>query len=199
VPGGVARLSNVTGLVLAGGRGSRMGHVDKGLTEFRGKPLALHVILRLGPQVGTLIINANRNLPEYQAFGVPVVADAIDGFAGPLAGFERGLAHCKTQWLVTAPCDSPFLPLDLVDTLLSGANAADADIAYPITGSQPQPIFCLLRASLGPSLHAFLASGQRKIDIWTAQHKMVEVPFADEAAFANINTQSELEQWQTPR
>lgn len=186
----------ITGLILAGGRGSRMGHVDKGLAPFRGRPLIEHVIDRLKPQVQVLLINANRNLSVYERYGIEVIADEIPDFAGPLAGFERGLAHCNTAWLMTTPCDSPFFPTDLVARLHAAAAAAQVDIAYPITGEQVQPIFCLLRTSLMPSLQRFLASGQRKIDKWTAQHAMVEVPFEDEAAFANINTQDELKQFQ---
>src|SRR5436305_15205563 len=104
----------VTGLVLAGGQGSRMGGIDKGLQPFRGRPMVAHVVERFAPQVGEILINANRNLEEYARFGHRVIADEIAGFAGPLAGFERGLAHARCALLVTAPCDSPFLPLDLV-------------------------------------------------------------------------------------
>lgn len=187
--------SGVTGLILAGGRGSRMGYVDKGLQPFRGKPMVTHVIERLSPQVDTVIINANQNAATYAQFGFPVIADEIEGFAGPLAGFERGLAHCATEWMITAPCDSPFLPLDLVARLMRAADKAGASIAYPTTGAQTQPIFCLLRATLLPSLREFLASGQRKIDKWTASLPMIEVPFDEAQAFANINTLEELNEF----
>ncbi len=174
------RVASVTGVVLAGGQGSRMGGVDKGLQEFRGKPMAAHAIERLAPQVDELLINAN--------------ADEIEGFAGPLAGFERGLAHASGDLVVTVPCDSPFLPRDLVARLRAALDEAHADVAVAKTGDQAHPVFCLLRRSLHGSLRDFLAGGQRRIDRWYATHKVVEVPFDDEAeAFLNINTREELE------
>ena len=188
-------MASVTGLVLAGGQGSRMGGVDKGLQEFRGKPMVAHVIERLAPQVDELIINANRNVDEYSRFGRRVIADEIAGFAGPLAGFERGLAHASGTLVATVPCDSPFLPHDLVARLRGALNAAGADVAVAKTGAQAHPVFCLLRRSLHESLRDFLAGGQRKIDRWYATHKVIEVPFDDEAgAFANINTREELDE-----
>jgi molybdenum cofactor guanylyltransferase len=189
--------SDVTGLVLAGGRGSRMGGVDKGLQNHRGVPLALHALLRLQPQVGALMVNANRNLGAYEAFGAPVWPDPIDGFVGPLAGFLAGLERCETPWMVTVPCDSPAFPEQLVERLAQGAQAAAAEIAYAVTteadgGTQAHPVFCLLRAELMESLVAFLHGGGRKIDRWFEQHRAVGVPFADAAAFANANTADEL-------
>ncbi|MBL8520682.1 MAG: molybdenum cofactor guanylyltransferase MobA [Betaproteobacteria bacterium] len=182
-----------TALILAGGRGSRMGEVDKGLQLFKGQPMVAHVIERLFPQCDELIINANRNLDTYAAFGHRVIPDAIDGFAGPLAGLHTGMAHATHPWIVTAPCDSPFLPRDLVARLRTGIEDAGADLAVAKTFDQPHPVFCLARTSLAPHLHEFLASGQRKIDKWYATLKVVEVPFDDqEAAFANINTVEEL-------
>ena len=183
----------ITGLVLAGGQGSRMGGVDKGLTPLRGRPLVEHVIERLAPQVGEILVNANRNPDAYAGFGHRVVADDIPGFAGPLAGFERGLAHARGALVATVPCDSPFLPADLVARLRAALEAADAELAVAKTGEQPQPVFCLMRRSVHPSLRAFLSSGQRKIDKWYAALRVVEVAFDDEAdAFANINTRDEL-------
>lgn len=183
----------VTGLVLAGGQGSRMGGVDKGLQLFRGKPMVAHVLEALAPQVDEVLVNANRNPQEYERFGHRVIADEIPGFAGPLAGFERGLAHARGTFVVTAPCDSPFLPADLVARLRAGLEAAGAELAVAKTGDQAHPVFCLLRRDLHASLSAFLASGQRKIDRWYAAHRFVEVPFDDEAdAFLNINTRDEL-------
>ncbi len=187
-------MASVTGVVLAGGQGSRMGGVDKGLQEFRGKPMAAHAIERLAPQVDELLINANRNPEAYARFGHRVIADEIEGFAGPLAGFERGLAHASGDLVVTVPCDSPFLPPDLVARLRAALDDAHADVAVAKTGDQAHPVFCLLRRSLHGSLRDFLAGGQRKIDRWYATHKVVEVPFDDEAdAFLNINTREELE------
>ena len=186
-------MTRITGVVLAGGQGSRMGGVDKGLQEFRGRPMAAHAIERLAPQVDEILINANRNPDAYARFGHRVIADEIEGFAGPLAGFERGLAHAKGDLVITVPCDSPFLPLDLVARLRDAMEKANADVAVAKTGDQPHPVFCLLRRSLHASLRDFLAGGQRKIDRWYGAHNVVEVPFDDEAdAFRNINTREEL-------
>jgi len=183
----------VTGLVLAGGQGSRMGGVDKGLAPFRGRPLVLHVIERLAPQVGEILVNANRNPADYARFGHRVIADEIPGFAGPLAGFERGLAHARGDLVATVPCDSPFLPADLVARLRAELERAGADLAVAKTGDQPHPVFCLMRRGVHASLEQFLASGQRKIDKWYAALAVVEVAFDDEPdAFANINTRDEL-------
>ena len=183
----------VTGIVLAGGQGSRMGGVDKGLAPFRGKALVAHAIERLAPQVDELLVNANRNPEAYAAFGHRVIADEIPGFAGPLAGFERGLAHARGALVATVPCDSPFVPPDLVARLRAALEAQGADIAVAKTGDQPHPVFCLMRRSVHASLAEFLASGQRKIDKWYAALRVTEVAFDDEAeAFANINTRDEL-------
>ncbi len=182
----------VTGLILAGGRGSRMGHVDKGLQSFRGKPLVAHVIDRLSPQVGELLINANQNLDAYSAFGHRVIADEVPGFAGPLAGFERGLTHATHDLVITAPCDSPFLPEDLVSRMLAQLSQHRADVAVAKTGDQAHPVFCLMKKELLASLCAFLESGQRKIDRWYPAHRVVEVAFDDQPdAFLNINTPAE--------
>ena len=186
-------MTAVTGVVLAGGQGSRMGGIDKGLVAFRGRPLVAHVIDRLRPQVDAILVNANRNPEAYGAFGHPVISDEIAGFAGPLAGFERGLAHAATDLVVTVPCDSPFLPADLVARLRSALEASQADLAVARTGDQPHPVFCLMRRSVHQSLLAFLGAGERKIDRWYAQLPRVEVSFDDAPdAFANINTTGEL-------
>jgi molybdopterin-guanine dinucleotide biosynthesis protein A len=183
----------VTGLVLAGGQGSRMGGVDKGLAPFRGRPMVAHAIERLAPQVDEILVNANRNPEAYARFGHRVIADEIAGFAGPLAGFERGLAHARGRLVATVPCDSPFLPADLVARLRAALEGAGAQLAVARTGDQPHPVFCLMRREVHASLVDFLASGQRKIDRWTASLSVVEVAFDDEAdAFANINTRDEL-------
>jgi molybdopterin-guanine dinucleotide biosynthesis protein A len=183
----------VTGVVLAGGQGSRMGGVDKGLQPFRGRPMVAHAIERLAPQVDELLINANRNPAEYERFGHRVIADEVPGFAGPLAGFERGLAHARGSLVATVPCDSPFLPADLVRRLRAALEANGADLAVARTGEQAHPVFCLMRRTVHGSLADFLASGQRKIDRWYASLKVAEVPFDDEPdAFLNINTREEL-------
>lgn len=190
----------ITGLVLAGGRGSRMGGVDKGLQNHRGVPLALHALLRLQPQVGALLLNANRNIGAYEAFGAPVWPDPIEDFAGPLAGFLAGLEHCETPWLVTVPCDTPDFPADLVARLAEAADRDDAEIAYATTledgREQSHPVFCLARSALSESLIAFLHAGGRKIDAWFAQHRSVGVRFPDPRAFFNANTAAELAQLQ---
>ena len=194
---------DITGLVLAGGRGSRMGGADKGLQNFNGIPLALHTLMRLQPQVGEVLVNANRNLAAYESFGAPVWHDTLPDYAGPLAGFMTGLAHCETPWLVTVPCDTPLFPLDLVERLAAAAQAQDAEIAMaaaPEADGQvrPQPVFCLLRADLIESLTRFTQGGGRKIDAWTAQHRQVVVPFDDGRAFFNANTLAELHQLERP-
>jgi molybdopterin-guanine dinucleotide biosynthesis protein A len=191
----------ITGLVLAGGRGSRMGGVDKGLQNHRGMPLALHALLRLQPQVGAMLLNANRNLGAYEALGAPVWPDPIEGFGGPLVGFLAGLEHCETPWLVTVPCDTPGFPADLVTRLAAAADAQQAEIAYAVTSEpdgreQRHPVFCLLKADLMESLVAFLNGGGSKIDAWFAQHRAIGVPFADAQAFFNANTPQELAQLQ---
>lgn len=201
--------NDITGLILAGGRGSRMGGVDKGLQTFNGMPLAQHALKRLqmGGSVGPILLNANRNLPAYEAFGVPVWPDGLADYAGPLAGFLTGLAHCKTPFLLTVPCDSPLFPLDLVPRLAQALEAAGADMAMaaaPETGQdgqlqvRSQPVFCLLRVTLLDSLTQFTQAGGRKIGAWTAQHNTVLVPFDqpgdDPRAFCNTNTLAELRQ-----
>jgi molybdopterin-guanine dinucleotide biosynthesis protein A len=193
-------LESITGLVLAGGRGSRMGGVDKGLQPHRGMPLALHALLRLQPQVGEAMISANRNLAAYEAMGVPVWPDPIEDYAGPLAGLLAGLEHAETEWLVTVPCDTPDFPLDLVARLAADAVAQDAQIAMAAIHEdgqlRTQPVFCLLRTDLIESLVTFLRSGERKFDRWTAQHRTVEVVFDDPAGYNNANTIDELRQLQ---
>ncbi len=187
-------MSLITGLVLAGGRGTRMGEIDKGLQLFRGMPMVEHVLQRLAPQVNELLINANRNIACYRAFGYPVVADSIDGFAGPLAGLYAGMQAATHSLIVTAPCDSPFLPANLVIRMHAALTAQQADVAVAKTGSQVHPVFCLTRCDLAPHLQQFLASGQRKIDKWYATLTTAEVAFdGEETAFANINTIQELE------
>ncbi|MDB5841824.1 MAG: mobA [Herminiimonas sp.] len=193
-------IDQITGLILAGGRGSRMGNVDKGLQIFRQAPMALHVLMRLRPQVGELMINANQNLAPYESFGVPVWPDELQGFAGPLAGIQTGLIHCHTEYMVTAPCDSPFLPGDLVERLSDALQAQNADLAVAVTGNgetrQPHPVFCLLKSSLLQHLTQYLRDGGRKIDAWYATLAVAEVPFEDEAAFRNINTLDDLQKFE---
>jgi molybdenum cofactor guanylyltransferase len=181
----------VTGIVLAGGKGTRMGSVDKGLQLLRGKPMVEWVLQRLEPQVADLLINANQNLDKYAKYGHRVVPDEIAGFAGPLAGLHAGLKAAREPLVVTVPCDSPFLPADLVARL--SHSLGEKDLAVAKTGEQPHPVFSLMKRQVRESLEAFLAAGGRKIDAWYAALKVVEVNFDDEAdAFRNINTLDEL-------
>ena len=195
----------ITGVILAGGRGSRMGGVDKGLQNFNGVPLALHTLLRLSPQVGDIMINANRNLAAYESFGVPVWPDSTDlgEYAGPLAGFMTALERCETPYLITVPCDTPLFPDDLVARLAKAFAEADADFAVASAPEEdgelrPQPVFCLMRTDMLESLMRFTKGGGRKIDAWTAQHKTVHVTFNqvgdDTRGFFNANTLAELHQ-----
>jgi molybdopterin-guanine dinucleotide biosynthesis protein A len=194
------RREQITGLVLAGGRGSRMGGVDKGLQLHQGQPLAQHALQRLAPQVGALLVNANRNLDSYAAMGAALCPDALADYPGPLAGLAAGLAACTTPYLASVPCDSPNFPADLVARLAAGLAQDDAEIAMAAAVEdgqlRTQPVFCLLRCSLLPSLLGFLQGGQRKVDRWTALHRCVVVPFDDAAAFFNANTLDELQQLQ---
>jgi len=192
---------DITGLILAGGRGSRMGGVDKGLQNFRGMPLALHTLMRLGPQVGTVMVNANRNLAAYESFGAEVWPDVISDYAGPLAGFLTGLERCETEYLVTVPCDKPLFPPDLVARLAEALEREGADIAMAAAREEDgqvrtQPVFSLMKRDVMESLVKFTQSGGRKIDAWTAQHKTAIVPFDregdDRSAFFNANTLEEL-------
>ncbi|MBT9596925.1 MAG: molybdenum cofactor guanylyltransferase MobA [Vitreoscilla sp.] len=193
----------ITGLVLAGGRGSRMGGVDKGLQSHLGMPLALHALLRLQPQVGAMMVNANRNLAAYESMGVPVWPDPLADYPGPLAGLLAGLEHCDTPFLVTVPCDTPNFPEDLVARLAAALETEGADIAMAASledgQMRTQPVFCLLKAALLESLVAFLQAGERKVDRWTRQHRCVVVPFDDSTAFFNANTLAELQQLQHGR
>lgn len=197
-------VSDITGMILAGGRGSRMGHVDKGLQPFRGSSMAAHVMQRLAPQVGTMAINANQNADTYAAFNVPVWSDDLEGFEGPLAGLETGMRRCTTPLLATVPCDSPFLPGDLVERLLQALIANDADLALAETLEagddgelrvQPQPVFALVNAGTLPELSAYLAGGGRRMDGWYKDIRVVRVRFDDASAFRNINTLQELQQF----
>lgn len=190
--------AGITGVILAGGRGRRMEGVDKGLLELRGRPLAAWVAERLAPQVDELLISANRNGERYAALGLRVVGDCIPGFAGPLAGLHAALEAAAHPLVVTVPCDSPFLPADLVFRLCSGLTATGADVAIAWSGGRAHPVFCLCRRDLLPHLAAYLASGERRMAGWHATLKVAEIAFDDEAeAFANINTRDELGRFET--
>ena len=196
----VISADDITGLVLCGGRGMRMGGVDKGLQNHHGMPLALHALMRLAPQVHHAMINANRNLAAYESMGAPVWPDPMADYPGPLAGWLAGLEHCETPYMVTVPCDTPAFPADLVARLSAALQAEGAEIAMAATLEdgrvQVQPVFCLMKSDLMESLVAYLHSGERKIDRWTARHRCVQVMFDDSAAFFNANTPQELAQLQ---
>lgn len=185
--------AGITGIVLCGGRGTRMGGVDKGLKPLRGKPMVAWVLERFAPQVDEVLINANQNLDVYKQLGHRVIPDVIGGFAGPLAGLHRGLREAAHELVATVPCDSPFLPNDLIARLRAALDEREVEIAVAKTGDQPHPVFCLCRKRVLPGLGDFLAKGGRKIDAWYASLKVVEVLFDDQPdAFSNVNTEAEL-------
>lgn len=187
-----SRAPGVTGILLAGGRARRMGGQDKGLIELAGRPLAAHALDRLRPQVAEVLINANRNREQYAGLGARVVADSLEGYLGPLAGLLAGMETASQPLVVSAPCDSPFVPHDLVIRLYRSMRAGDADIAVAHDGERQQPVFLLARTSLADDLRSWLESGGRKIDIWFGNHRVVDVPFEDTPdAFININTAEE--------
>ena len=174
-----------------------MGGVDKGLQPFKGQALAQHVLDRLRPQVGQVIINANRHLAQYAQWGHAVVSDATADFQGPLAGVLAGLEACTTPWLMSMPCDTPHVPMNLVARLLAATQASDADIALPTTvlpsgQAQWQTVFLLIHARLSQPLRQYLASGERKIDLWVRTQRHVLVPFEADTDFDNLNTLDEL-------
>ena len=202
--------NQITGIVLAGGRGSRMGGVDKGLQLYNDTPLAKHAIQLLQPQVGSLLINANRNLDIYRSWAAEadaqIVVDGLADFAGPLAGFLAGLEHCKTPYLMTVPCDTPRFPSNLVARLSEALVKNDADIAMVSSPDDEgvlrhQPVFCLLKRELVESLKVFTEADGRKIGAWAAQQKIVRVNFNeahdDQKAFYNANTLEDLQQLST--
>jgi len=183
----------ITGVILAGGRGQRMGGVDKGLQDLDDRPLVQWVLARLAPQVDAVVINANQNLARYAALGCRVLPDAIPDFAGPLAGLHAALSQATTPLLLTVPCDSPFLPDDLAQRLRAALEAQGAELAVARTGDRVQRAFCLTRRAILPKLEAFLDSGERKVGLWHASLKLAEVAFDDEAdGFRNINTPEDV-------
>lgn len=186
----------ITGLVLAGGRGERMGGADKGLLDWHGEPLARRALHRLAPQAGPMLISANRHAERYAAFGVPVVADEGSSFAGPLAGFLAGLHAARTPLLMAVPCDAPDFPLDLVARLAAALDASGADVVVPTVtgdaGPRLQPVFCLMRSTVAASIEQALAAGHHKVGQWVQAQQLTRVAFADAAAFRNINTPGDM-------
>ena len=188
---------NITGLILAGGRAQRMGGIDKGLIPFLGQPLIASAISRLQNQVCSILINANRNITQYATYGYPVILDETPDFSGPLAGFSAGLQACKTPYLLTSPCDSPMLPLDLGVKLAEQMTRGDFELVYASSKENDgkvwtQPVFCLMRADLLKSLQNFLAKGDLKIDRWFKELHSSTVVFENANAFSNVNTPEEL-------
>ncbi len=181
----------ITAVVLAGGKGSRFGGVDKGLIKLKGLPLVEHIIARTQPQVGEIMISANRNLEQYANFGFAVFQDDLEGFLGPLAGILTALKHCETEWLLSVPADSPFVPSNLA--LHLSEKIQDTKIAIPHDGKYLQPTFSLINKSLTSSLEYFLQQGGRKARVWMQQQEHVIVDFSEHThAFININTEDEL-------
>ncbi|HXK56765.1 MAG TPA: molybdenum cofactor guanylyltransferase MobA [Gammaproteobacteria bacterium] len=184
----------ITAVILAGGKGRRMGGQDKGLLELKGRPLIKHVLSAIAPQVGTVIINANRNLNRYAGFGYPVVRDDLQGFQGPLAGFAAAMAAATTPYILTMPCDGPLLPVGYARTMADALESSGAELAVAHSGERLQPVHALLCRSLEPSLLAYLESGDRKIDLWYRDHRMAIADFSHcPEAFRNINTPDERE------
>jgi len=189
--------NQITGLILAGGRAQRMGGIDKGLISFHGKPLIESTISRLKPQVSTILINANRSITKYSHYGYPVLMDQTPDFSGPLAGFSIGLKHCKTPYLLTSPCDSPLLPIDLAEKMAVELEDNNLELVFASSKEADgkiwsQPVFCLMKNSLQDSLDAFLSKGDLKIDRWFKELRSGTVVFENAQAFSNVNTPEEL-------
>ena len=183
----------MTGIVLAGGLGRRMGNVDKGLQLLEGRPLVGWVLQRLVAQVGEVLINANRNREVYAGFGHRVIEDRIGGFAGPLAGLHSGLSEARHALVISVPCDTPFLPEDLVARMRAPLDDERVDLSVARTGTQSHPVICLARKRLLPHLTAYLEGGGRKVDAWYSTLSVAEVAFDEQAtAFRNLNTLEEL-------
>lgn len=184
---------SVSAIILAGGRATRMGGVDKGLIQFNSKPLIKHVISRLSPQVDEVIINANRELTEYNALGYRVLQDEVANFPGPLAGIQLGLKYATNDLVLCVPCDSPLLPENLVQALKTALIKDSADIAVATCGGKTQPVFCLCKKTLLPSLETFLAEGNRKVSAWQKGQRYTEVDFGvDNPAFENLNSPEDI-------
>ncbi len=184
---------NVTGLILAGGLARRMGGTDKGLIKLEGRPMISYIIEALAPQVATIIINANRNIRDYESYGYTVISDDMADYQGPLAGIASGIQHCNTDYIATVPCDGPLLNQHYIDTLLASAEQANSTISVAYDGQRIQPVYALIHSTLLPDLRKYLDSGERKIDRWYEQHQFARADFSSCAEmFTNINTPAEL-------
>ncbi len=189
--------TDVTGVILAGGQARRMGGEDKGLVMLNDKPMIEYIIAALKPQTSKLIINANRNCNIYSQYGLAIVEDDLSGYCGPLSGISSALQAIETDYLVTAPCDTPFITHDLVERLAQALEDNQADLSVAHNGERIQPVFCMLKKSLRESLNKYLASGERKIDRWFEQHHYAIADFSDvPETFDNINTPEDVEQAQ---
>ncbi|MEJ2507964.1 MAG: molybdenum cofactor guanylyltransferase MobA [Gammaproteobacteria bacterium] len=183
---------DITGVILAGGQARRMGGEDKGLIALGGRPMIEYALAALEPQVGDLLINANRNHERYAGYGFPVLADRQSGYCGPLAGMVSAMAAARTPYLATVPCDCPQLPGDLVERLAHALGRDDADIAVAHDGERMQPVFALIKTGLFDDLESWLDSGERKIDRWYARHRVALADFSDcPQTFENVNTLEE--------
>lgn len=183
----------ISAIILSGGRATRMNGADKGLVELQQKPLIQHVIKRLAPQVDEILINANREIEQYQAFGYTVLLDEVEDFLGPLAGISLGLQHANHDYVLTVPCDSPLLPLDLAKRLMTALLEHDADIAVASSDDNTHPVFSLCKKSVLPSLTAYLEQGERRVSTWQKSQKYIEVDFSDcNEAFTNLNKLKDL-------
>ncbi|MFK8027886.1 MAG: molybdenum cofactor guanylyltransferase MobA [Gammaproteobacteria bacterium] len=186
--------NNITGLILAGGLARRMGGSDKGLVELGGRPMIAYIIDALAPQVGSILINANRNISSYESYGYDVISDELENFQGPLAGMASGLKHCHTDYIVTVPCDGPVLPENYVDILLQAATDANCPISVGFDGDRLQPVYALIHRDLLDDLNEYLASGERKIDRWYDKHNFVKANFSScKEMFTNINTPEDVQ------
>jgi len=183
----------ISAIILAGGRATRMNGADKGLVPLQQKPLIQHVINRLAPQVDEILINANRELAQYQALGYTVLQDEVEDFLGPLAGFSLGLQHAKHDYVLTVPCDSPLLPINLAQRMMADLVKHKADIAVASSGGNTHPVFCLCKKTVLPSLTAYLEQGERRVSAWQKSQQYIEVDFSDGSeAFTNLNTLEDL-------
>jgi molybdenum cofactor guanylyltransferase len=192
--------TKVTGVILAGGLARRMNNHDKGLIRFKGQPMVSYAIAAMNTVADQSIINANRNIPEYQVFGLPVVSDQTDSFDGPLAGVLTAMMFAETGILLVMPCDSPLIKANHLQKLLSTRAENDADVAVAFDGERLHPVFLAIKVALKSSLQDYLHSGQRKIDIWLERHKMVKADFSTEPdIFININTMTELSELEAHR
>ena len=183
----------ISAIILSGGRATRMNGVDKGLVCLQSKPLIQHVIERLTPQVDEILINANRELAQYQALGYPVLQDEVEDFLGPLAGFSLGLQHAKHDYVLTVPCDSPLLPVNLAQRLMTALIEHKAEVAVATSDDNTHPVFCLCKKTVLPSLTAYLQQGERRVSAWQKSQQYIEVDFSDcNEAFTNLNTFEDL-------